>query len=155
MACIFNRECLSERRIDSHASSGKLLAGLVDGDLINREQQYSHKGQEIAGKLDVVEVLYVLASKPAIVLDLNGRLKAAFGLEMDFSRVGEVVEILDSRRLIRKFSNYSNESQSIPQEALTITALGLSKLGEWIESLSEIALTMQLGLDQRIVVSRE
>lgn len=133
------------------------MAGLIEEDLISHGQQDSRKGQEIACKLDIVEVLYVLASKPGTVSDLNSRLRATFGFEMEFSRSREVIEILDSRKLVRKFSNYQSENHSAvsSQEAFSITPAGLTKLDEWLQSLSEITLTMQLGLDQRILVSEE
>jgi len=129
----------------------EFLAEVVERPLIQEEERI----QEIAVKLDTVEVLYVLALRPANISNLGDRLKSTFGFEMDSSRITDVIEILHSSGLIRKFSNYLDESQALrsPQEAFSITPLGLSKLAEWIESLSEITLTMQLGLDQRIVPS--
>jgi len=46
-------------------------------------------------------------------------------------------------------------SDNFSQESFSITPLGLSLLSEWIESLSEITLTMQLGLNQRVITAEE
>jgi hypothetical protein len=112
---------------------------------------------EVANKLMEVEILYILASRPAATGELVAQLKGTFGLETDSTQVGQMIEKLDTLRWIRKFSSFEADgslSGSI-REAFSITPMGLAKLGGWIESLSEIALTMQLGLHQRVVVDED
>jgi hypothetical protein len=129
---------------------GKLVTPLRDDSL---------EVNEVAGKLIEVEVLYVTSSKPAKLHELAGRLKATFGLDAKPHEINEAIESLESQRVIRRLSNYpidaSTHSIEISTDTFSITPLGLGKLGDWIESLSEIVLTMQLGLDQRVLVSNE
>jgi len=122
--------------------------------IVSSESTKSHEASEIVDKLVEVETLYVLASKPAALPDLVSRLRTIFGFESNLGISG-VLEELQSRKLIRKFSNYPSTVVGSGQESFSITPLGLSKLSNWLESLSEITLTMQLGLDQRITVAQD
>jgi hypothetical protein len=124
----------------------------------NASGNHELKNREISQKLCDVEILYILASNPKTLETLVGRLKTIFGLETVTKVVLDRLTELMSHKLVISFSsrlegqkvdgNYSHESFSL-------TPLGLNALSEWIEALSEITLTMQLGLDQRIMVAEE
>ncbi len=117
------------------------------------------KSREITQKLADVEILYILASKPKSLTELTARLKKTFGLETTSAVVKENLLDLRLRKFVRSFSNHPVANQSVADnfhhESFSITPLGLSTLSEWIESLSEVTLTMQLGLDQRVTVAEE
>ncbi len=127
------------------------------GNLLAPDELDPRAVSEIAAKLTEVEVLYILASKPAAVAELLGRVRNTFGLEADPIQIEDVVDTLDSRKLIRRFSSFPGETSHVgpSEESFSITLLGLVKLGKWIESLSEIAIIMQLGLNQRVVVAKD
>jgi hypothetical protein len=125
------------------------------GELVVSESTKSRGVNEISDKLVEVETLYVLASKPVALQDLVSRLRTIFAFESNIDGVNEVLEQLQSRKMVRRFSYYPTTAIGSGQESFSITPLGLSKLGEWLESLSEITLTMQLGLDQRIMVAED
>jgi hypothetical protein len=116
-----------------------------------------HDLNEIADKLVVVETLYILAPNSASPREVVGRLKNIFGFDSNGDRVMAVLESLAARNLIRKSSNFADQSPSLNllSESYSITPHGLRKLGEWLESLSEITLTMQLGFNQRLVACEE
>jgi hypothetical protein len=109
---------------------------------------------DVASRLTEIEVLYAVASKPLSAQDLVGRLETTFGLETDIASIGEVLSGLVDLGLIRRFSNSSYPNPS-SRESFSITPTGITKLSRWIESLSEITLTMQLGLHQRIAIAEE
>jgi len=112
---------------------------------------------EIAQKLYEVEVLYILASKPLSLNQLVDKMKTTFGLVTNPVELKRVLDMLDSGRLARKFSGYPKDNPPIgvSQESFSITPLGLRKFGHSLEALAEITLTMQLGLEQRVVVAEE
>ena len=125
--------------------------------LVTSEPATGNDLNEIADKLIIVETLYILAASPASPREVVNRLKSIFGLDSNENRVIGVLGGLADRNLIRKFSNFPDQTLSLnlSSESFSITPLGLKKLGEWLESLSEITLTMQLGLNQRLVVTKE
>jgi len=117
------------------------------------------KSREITQKLAGVEILYILASKPKTLTELTAQLKTTFGLETVSTAVVENLLDLRSRKFVRSFSSHPILNQpaadNSSHESFSITPLGLSTLSEWIESLSEITLTMQLGLNQRVTIAEE
>jgi len=125
--------------------------------LVKSEPATGNGLNEIADKLVIIETLYILAASPASPRDVVSRLKSIFGFDSNEDQVVEVLGGLADRNLIRKFSNLPDQTLSLKlsSESFSITPLGLKKLGEWLESLSEITLTMQLGLNQRLVVAKE
>jgi len=111
---------------------------------------------EIAESLITVETLYIIASNPVSLRELTGRLKTNFGMNVSADQVNQVLENLVEGRMIRKFVNIpGNGTAETGLEAFSITPLGLSRLSKWLESLSEITLTMQLGLNQRLASAEE
>jgi len=132
-----NKLCLSSYHVRAHDRK------------LPTEEKHSRGSGEIAAKLIEVEVLYGFAPKPFTISELSNRLQTSFGLETDRTSLEETVDNLVSDGLLRNFSNYSAD----PEKFFSITPDGLSKLGEWIESLSEITLMMQLGLHQRIAMT--
>jgi hypothetical protein len=90
-------------------------------------------------------------------MELTAQLRTTFGLETTSNVVKENLVDLRSRKLVRSFSNHPNQqlADNFPYESFSITPLGLSTLSEWIESLSEVTLTMQLGLNQRVSIAEE
>ena len=120
---------------------------------------YPMQTTEIARKLTEVEILYVLACKPKTLSELAAQMETTFGLETMDGMVTENLLTLKSRKFVRSFSNQpianQSDSNDFAFESFSITPLGLSILGQWIESLSEITLTMQLGLHQRVAIVNE
>jgi len=86
-------------------------------------------------------------------------LKTTFGLETVSAVVKEKLLDLKSRKFVGSFSNHPISNQhvadNLPYESFAITPVGLSTLSGWIESLSEVTLTMQLGLNQRVTIAEE
>jgi hypothetical protein len=110
---------------------------------------------EISEKLIGIEVLYVLASKPCGNSELASRLMTTFGFEVDSKTLEDVIEELESLHLVGGSSNYSGNKPLDTHDLFSVTSLGMTKLREWIESLSEITLTMQFGLHQRLATPQQ
>jgi hypothetical protein len=114
------------------------------------------KTDEIAESLVTVEILYILASNPASQLQILNRLRTNFDLIADADRVKKVMEELIAGRMIGNSQIFSGMNPSRRHRKLSRLRLsGLSKLSELLESLSEITLTMQLGLNQRLASAEE
>jgi hypothetical protein len=130
---------------------------LAELSLQNPVTTEPHEMNEIAQILYDVEVLYILAPKPLSLNQLVNRLKTTFGLETNPIELKRVLDLLDSRRVVRMLSNYSSDNtlSGVSQESFCVTPLGLSTFGRSLEALAEITLTMQLGLEQRVVVAEE
>lgn len=74
--------------------------------LVTSERTMGHDLNEIADKLVIVEILYILAANPASTREVGSSLKTIFGLDSDGDRMAEVLESLVARNLVRKFSNF-------------------------------------------------
>ncbi len=143
----------SEGSLSSSMGERNLLAEL---SLENPAKSISEKergANEIADSLVGVEALYILAANPATTREVVSRLRTNFGLDAETDQIRPVLANLITRKLIRNFG--SLPGQVTPLDSFSITPLGLSTLSKWLESLSEITLTMQLGLSQRLVVAEE
>jgi hypothetical protein len=119
---------------------------------------YELQNREISQKLCDVEILYILSSNPKTLETLVGRLKYIFGLEIGTKVVLDRLTELILQKLVISFSSRLEGQQiggNYSHESFSLTPLGLNTLSQWIEALSEITLTMQLGLDQRIMVAEE
>jgi hypothetical protein len=130
----------------------RTLAELSMGNLVGSKTP--SELSDVASRLTEIEVLYAVASKPLSAQDLVDRLETTFGLETDIVSIGVVLAGLVDSGFIRRFSSsgYPNPSS---RESFSIAPTGITKLSRWIESLSEITLTMQLGLHQRIAIAEE
>ena len=115
------------------------------------------KTDEIAENLITVEILYIIAANPTSAREMIARLKTNFGLVAEADHVNVHLENLIVERMIRKFATIPGQDASagVSQEAFSITPFGLSNLGRWLESLSEITLTMQLGFKQRLASAED
>lgn len=104
---------------------------------------------ELSHKLSDIEILFLLASRPHSLSNLADQLKSTFGSDLAPDMVFGIVDELITQGLVRRYSNIYEETSS----SYSITPLGLSKLAERLESLSEIVLKMQLGLNQQVLVT--
>ncbi|MDA4110999.1 MAG: hypothetical protein OK439_00560 [Thaumarchaeota archaeon] len=106
-------------------------------------------------KLIDVEILYILTSKPTNISELKNNLNSTFGLKVDISALSEKLAELESEKLVRWFQLQPTGSKSalngLVEKSFSVTPKGLITLQGWIESLSEITLTLQLGLNQRVI----
>jgi hypothetical protein len=118
--------------------------------------QSSELDIKIVGNLQKTEVLYVFASRPGTVSEAIDRLNRAFGLNPKTEGITEIVDAFVSRGLIKEFpeSSHELEQENSSKRSYVITTLGASLLRESIDALSEVILTMQLGLNERFIAAQ-
>ena len=112
---------------------------------LSRQSDPSSTAKNIAHQLLDVELLYLLNLRPESLRGLSRYLITAFGIDPGATSIFTRLKALERSGLVMVLPEQASSG-----EIYAISPLGTQKLGEGIESLSEISLTMQLGLCQKL-----
>lgn len=111
--------------------------------------------QAVAHQLIEVEILYLLSYQPMTGSSLNDSLRRIFDLRVSLSELSGKLRYLEKEGLVKSVVSFGNgvgnKDHTSIESGYSITPLGSKALATYIESLSTVALTMQLGLNQKLV----
>ena len=112
----------------------------------------SLESTQLAQRLADVEILCLLSFQSMTINYLTDSLRTTFGLSISLPAVGEILSQLEIDYAIEPIRKVGSPEPNISSDKVyAITTRGLKLLKEYIGSLSEIALTMQLGFNQKII----
>lgn len=106
----------------------------------------------VAHQLLDVEILYLLSRKPESMQGITRSLSSTFGLIVTPATVFARTTFLKSEGLVQMILR-SAIGPDLSGECYTITPQGIEILSSWIDSLAEITLTMQLGINEKIALA--
>lgn len=98
----------------------------------------------IASQLLDVEIMYLVNQGPKRLSEIRTALAKVFGIEPEMTTITLRVRELTAKGFVMKLETNGDAIYALTSE-------GHHLLGEFIESISQIALTMQLGLNQKLV----
>lgn len=107
--------------------------------------------EQIVQRLAGVEILYALSFQP---MKLDGLIESArrtFGLAFGSGTLHEILANLEAEGLVAVLRKELQSDKDSSEDVYGITSVGLKLLKEYIESLSQMTLTMQLGFDQKLL----
>jgi DNA-binding PadR family transcriptional regulator len=106
----------------------------------------------VSQRLADAEILYVLSFQPMKIMNLIDSLRTTFDLSVTHEVALDIISNLESGKLLAAFRKTGeSEMGDSSDDVYGITPYGLKLLKEFVESLSQIALTMQLGFNQKLV----
>jgi DNA-binding PadR family transcriptional regulator len=127
-----------------------VLSEQLKTDVAELSTGTSPDSQELVQRLADLEILYILSFQPMKLNGLVDSLRTAFDLSASRATVREILANLEAENLIAAFRE-SAEHKDSSDDVYGIAPIGLKLLKRYIESLSEITLTMQLGFSQMLV----
>ena len=107
--------------------------------------------EQLVQRLADIEILYMLSFQPMTLNNLVDSLRATFDLPSARGTIGEILANLEAEGLVSVFRKSESQNRYSADDLYGISPVGLKLLRGDIKSLSEIALTMQLGFSQKLM----
>ncbi|MDG6905102.1 MAG: hypothetical protein JRN20_04875 [Nitrososphaerota archaeon] len=117
----------------------------------NKDVQSISDSGQLVQRLADVEILYLLSLQPLELNNLVRTLRTTFEYSTVKGTVSQLLASLEAEGLVASFRKEATELGNSCSELFGITPTGLKLLRVHVESISGMALTMQLGYNQKLV----